>query len=121
MMPLVVIVSSTLGWPLVELAVFWLRFRHLPPNGAAEALVFVPMGLLAGIVAASLMIRASTDRQRRSVMWGYLIASPFALVGAILGGLVLSGIWGPLVAGGMPLSIGCLGGFVIGRSRDETA
>ena len=121
MSSLVVIVSSTLGWPALELGVFWLRFRRLPPNGAAEALVFVPMGLVAGIVAAVLMTRAATVRQRRSVLWGYLVASPFALIGAMLGGLVLPGIWGPLVAGAVPLAVGCLVGFVVGRSRGETA
>jgi hypothetical protein len=119
MVPSVVVLSSTLGWPALELAVFWLRFRRLPPNGAAEALVFVPMGLIAGIVAAVLMVRATTERQRRSVLWGYLVASPFALIGALLGGLVLPGIWGPLVAGAVPLSLGCLGGFAVGRSRSE--
>ena len=121
MVPLVVIVSSALGWPLLELAVFWVRFGHLPPNGAAEALVFIPMGLVAGIVAALLMIRASTMRQRRSVLWGYLIASPFALIGALLGGLVLPGIWGPLAAGAVPLALGCFVGFVVGRPRADTA
>jgi hypothetical protein len=84
--PIVVIVSSTLGWPAIELAVLWLRFRHLPPNGPAEALVFAPMGFVAGLVAAILMIRASTSRQRRFVLWGYLVASPFAFVGACWAG-----------------------------------
>ncbi len=117
--PVVVVISSTLGWPALELAVFWLRFHHLPSNGAVEALVFAPMGLVAGLVAAVLMNRASTSRQRRFVLWGYLAASPFALVGALLGGLVLPGVWGPLVSGAMPLAVGCLLGFAVGRSRDS--
>ena len=111
------IVTSTLGWPALELAVFWLRFRQFPPNGPAEALVFAPMGLAAGLVAAILVGRATTSGQRRAVLWGYLIASPFAFVGALLGGLALSGIWGPIITGAIPLALGCLAGFVIGRPR----
>jgi hypothetical protein len=118
--PILVIALSTLGWPVLELTVFWLRFRHFPPNGPAEALVFLPMGLVAGVVCAILMIRASTTRQRRFVGWGYLAAGPFALVGALLGGLVLPGYWGPLVVGAAPLCLGCAVGFAVGRSNGGT-
>lgn len=121
MAPVAFIVCSTLGWPALELAVFWLRFHHFPPKGPAEALVFIPMGLAAGLVAAILTIRASTTRQRRFVLWGYLVASPVALVGAVLGGLVLPGVWGPLVAGAVPLALGCVAGFLLGSPRGETA
>jgi len=117
----VIITASTLGWPALELIVFWLRFRDFPPNGPAEALVFAPMGLAAGVVAAILLSRAATARHRRLVLWGYLIASPIAFLGALLGGLVLPGAWGPLMAGAIPLSLGCLIGFAVGRPRDETA
>ncbi|HSK48502.1 MAG TPA: hypothetical protein VLA05_10970 [Coriobacteriia bacterium] len=115
--PVPMVISSTLGWPALQLAVFLLRFRHLPPGGAAESLVFLPMGFVAGIVAAGLIVQSASDRQRSFVIRGYLLASPFALVGALLGGLVLPGVWGPLVAGGIPLAIGCLIGFVTGRPR----
>jgi len=116
--PVVALVSSTSAWPALELAVFWLRFHRLPPGGAAESLVFVPMGLAAGAVAALLLGRARSDRQRRFVIGGYLAASPFAFLGALVGGLVLPGAWGPLVAGGIPLAVGSLVGFAVGRPRD---
>ena len=121
MEPLVVIASSTVGWPALELAVFWVRFRHLPPNGPADALVFAPMGLVAGLVAALLMSRASSSCQRQFVLWGYAAASPFALLGGLLGGLVLAGIWGPLVFGAGPLAIGCVVGFALARTHDAGA
>jgi hypothetical protein len=111
-----VIVASTLGWPGVEIVVFWLRFRHLPPGGLPESWVFVPMGFVAGLVAVILASRASSQLQRRLVFRGYLAASPFAFVGALLGGLVLPGLWGPLVFGAVPLALGCVIGFVAGRS-----
>jgi len=111
-----IVAASTLAWPAAQLAVFWLRFDRLPPGGPVEALVFAPMGCVAGVAAAVLIARSSTERQRRSVAWGYLAASPFAMVGAILGGLVLPGVWGPLLVGGALLGAGCLIGFLAGRS-----
>jgi len=121
MAPVLMLVASTLGWPVLQLAVFWLRFQRLPPGGLSESLVFVPMGLVAGATAAVLMNRATTPRQRSSVVWGYLAATPIAFVGALLGGLVLPGIWGPLVAGGIPLVLGSLVGFAVGRSASNDA
>lgn len=121
MAPLGVVIASTLGWPALELAVFWIRFHRFPPNGPTEALVFLPMGLAAGLVAAAWMLGSSTARQRRCVLWGYLLASPIAFLGALLGGLVLPGVWGPLVTGAGPLAIGCAVGFVVGRPRGEAA
>jgi len=118
MRSVIVIAASTLGWPALELMVFRLRFGRFPPGGPAEALVFVPMGLAAGVVAAILLSRAATARHRRAVLWGYLIASPIAFLGALLGGLVAPGAWGPLIAGAIPLAFGCLIGFIAGRPRD---
>jgi hypothetical protein len=111
------VVISTVGWPAAQLALFGLRFQRMPPGGVSDALVFAPMGLVAGIVGAALMRAATSARQRRAVVWGYGAACPFALVGSLLGGLVLPGLWGPLIAGAIPLSIGCLVGFAVGRRR----
>lgn len=113
--PTAFVALSTLAWPALELAVFWLRFGRLPPEGAGASLVFAPMGLAAGVVAAVLLGRASSPRQRRAVIWGYVAASPLAFVGALLGGLVLPGVWGPLVAGGIPLAVGSIVGYIAGR------
>jgi len=115
-----IVALSTLLWPALELGVFWLRFGHLPPEGAAASLVFAPMGLVAGIVAAVLVALSSSTAQMRAVLWGYLIASPFAFLGALLGGLVLPGVWGPLVSGGIPLVLGSIIGYVVGRTPAQT-
>lgn len=117
MSAIAVVVASTLAWPVLHLTVAWLRFRQLPPAMLTQALVFAPMGFAAGLVAAILMNRASSERQRRSVLWGYLAASPIAFVGSFVSGLVLPGVWGPLVYGGPPLILGCVIGFVAGRRR----
>lgn len=114
-----VIAASTVGWPLLHIAVFWLRFDRLPPGSPVESLVFAPMGFVAGFVAAILLARATSINQRRGVGLGYLAASPVAFVGSLMGGLGLVGIAGPLLFGAVPLSLGCLIGFVLGR--DATA
>lgn len=111
-----VIAASTVGWPILQLAVFWLRFQRFPPGGPVESLVFAPLGFLSGAVAAVLLARSSSPRQRRFVGWGYLAATPIAVVTSLLGGLVLPGVWGPLAFGTIPLALGCLIGFAAGRT-----
>ncbi|MGH7584385.1 MAG: hypothetical protein ACREL5_14280, partial [Gemmatimonadales bacterium] len=115
MAQLIALTSSTLAWPILQLAVFWLRFQRLPPSGPSGALVFVPMGLLAGVVLAALLTIARSVDQRRLVVYGYFVASPVAFVGSLLGGLGLPGPWGPLLFGAVPLAIGCALGFFVGR------
>jgi len=111
------VICLTLAWPAVQLGIFWLRFRRLPPDGAAESLVFVPMALVAAVVVVWLWGIAASPRQKRLVAAGYAIATPFALLGSLLGGLVLAGAWGPLVFGGIPLVAGSCIGFALGRAR----
>jgi hypothetical protein len=107
------VVASTFGWPAVQLAVFWLRFHRLPPGGVSDGLVFLPMGLVSGLAMAALWSRASSPRRIRFVGYGYLVATPVAFLGSLLGGLVLPGVWGPLVFGALPLIVGCGIGFVL--------
>ncbi len=114
---LVALVCLTVAWPAIQLVVFWVRFNRLPAGGPAESLVFAPMGLVAGCVAVWLWVRATTRRQRWRVVVGYVIASPIALLGSLLGGLVLSSVWGPFVYGGIPLVAGSVIGFSAGRPR----
>lgn len=118
---MVAVAFSTVGWPALHLAVFRLRFDRLPPGGLLEGAVFAPMGFVAGVVAAALVTRVSSRRQRCFVGWGYLAATPIALFGSLLGGLVLPGVWGPLVFGAIPLASGCLVGFELGRNPGATA
>ena len=114
---LVAVVCLTVAWPLIQLIVAAVRFGGLPSGGPAWFLVFAPMGFVAGCVAVWLWTRAATRRGRRFVAVGYLIASPVALLGSLLGGLVLPSVWGPLVYGAIPLVAGCVIGFFVGRPR----
>ncbi len=115
--PALILLGSTIAWPLIQLLVFRLRFGRLPQGGFSESLVFVPMGLAAGLVAAVLYGLATTSHQRRAVLVGYAAASPIAWVGSILGGLVAAGALGPLVGGAVPLALGSFLGFWLARPR----
>jgi len=115
--PVAILLSSTLAWPTIQLAVFLLRFKKLPPGGWRDALVFAPMGFAAGLVAAVLYALADSRDGRRAVIVGYVVAAPFAFVGSLLGGLFLPGIWGPLLLGAVPLIAGSLIGFVVRGRR----
>lgn len=107
-------VCLALAWPAAQLAVFWLRFGHMPPGGPGESLVFLPMGVVGAVAAVWLWSRANSRRQRRYVAGGYLLAIPVAFFGALGGGLVLPWFLGPLVFGGVPLIVGSYAGFVMG-------
>lgn len=107
----------TLTWPMIHLVVFWLRFNRLPTGGLAESIVFLPMSLATATVAVWLWSRTASQRNRRFVAVGYLLASPIAFLGSLLGGLLLPSIWGPLVFGAIPLVAGCYIGFAVGRPR----
>ena len=111
-----VVVCLTLVWPVAQLAVFWLRFGHLPPGGPGEGLVFLPMALVAAVVTVWLWSRSVSRRQQHYVAAGYLLAIPVAFYGALLGGLALPWFLGPLVFGGVPLVGGAYAGFVFGVS-----
>ena len=110
-------ICLALAWPAAQLAVFWLRFGHMPPGGPGESLVFLPMGVVAAVAVVWLWSRADSRRQRRYVAAGYLLAIPVAFSGALVGGLVLPWFLAPLVFGGLPLVFGSYAGFVMGRTQ----
>ena len=110
------VVGLTLLWPGVQLLVFWLRFGRLPPGGAADALVFLPLGL---VTAAGLVLLLRRARSRKQAVWtlvGYAVAAPLALVGSLAGGLLLPGAVGALIGGALPLAVGAVLGFLAGAA-----
>ena len=108
------VVLLTLLWPLLQLLVFALRFGRLPPGGAAEALVFLPMGLVSAVALVVLLRRSGSLRQAVWTVIGYAVAAPLALVGSLAGGLILPGALGALVGGAPPLVLGAVLGYLAG-------
>jgi hypothetical protein len=110
------VVGFALLWPGLQLLVFKLRFGRLPPGGAAEALVFLPLGLVTAGVLVLLLRRARSRKQAVWTLLGYAVAVPLALVGSLAGGLLLPGAVGALVGGGLPLAVGAVLGFLAGAA-----
>jgi hypothetical protein len=111
----------TLLWPVLHTLIFLVRFGNLPPDGLTEAVVFLPMGLVAGVALVLLVRRATSRRGQIGAIAGYLIAAPFALVGSLLGGLMLPPVVGTLIFGALPLIAGAVVGYAIGNRRLATA
>jgi hypothetical protein len=107
------------AWPLLHLLVAVIRFGQSFEGGFAESLIFLPMGALTGATLLLLIARANTNRQKRSSVIGYLLATPLGFFGSLVGGLVLSPILGTAVFGGIPLLIGSLIGYWLGREKQR--
>ena len=114
------LIPLSLVWPLAQLIIFYLRFQSLPPNGIAEAFVFLPFGLLAAFIFIFAWDKAVTKKQKWLSVLGYLLTSPIALIAAIGGGL-LHPYLGPAIYGAVPLIIGTSLGFFIGRLLNRNA
>jgi hypothetical protein len=103
----------SLAWAVLQPAVFILRFRRLPPLW--EALYFVPMGILSAAFVIYLTQRAANRATRVSTIIGYLVASPFALVGGLGGGHFIHPIIGVTIMGTIPLVLGAAAGYALGK------
>ena len=69
------------------------------------------MGAVTALVMLLLWSKAWTRQQKRRVALGYLLASPVALIGSLLGGLMMPPLLGALLFGAGPLLAGMLIGF----------
>ena len=113
------VILLALLWPLLHLTVFIYRFGRLPEGvGLTDSLVFIPMGIVSGIVLIFLMQKAKSRGRKISTFVGYLLATPIAFVGSLLSGLIFDPLVGTLIYGALPLIAGTALGFGIGRRWD---
>ena len=108
------LIPLTLFWPIMQSMVSLIRFGHLPLAGLSFSLVFIPMSLVSGIVFLLLWTRFVKRPQRMGILLGYALASPIALMGSLLSGLVYQPIVGTLLWGAVPLAIGMAIGLLVG-------
>lgn len=114
------LIALTVLWPGLHTLVFLVRFGRLPTGGFGDVLVFLPMGLAAAVVLIALWASAGTHRRRMGLVLGYVLASPVALVGSVLSGLLLPPVLGTLLYGTGPLVVGMFVGYALsGRRRRE--
>ena len=107
------------AWPLIHLATAIIRFGQSFEGGFAEALIFLPMGAVSGGLLIYLLEEGKTRRQKLLTATGYLLGTPLAFLGSLLGGLVLAPAIGTTLFGGLPLVIGSLIGFWLGREKQK--
>jgi hypothetical protein len=108
------VAASALLWPAIHIVVFTMRFPQNPVDYVG-ALVFAPMGFIAGLFASNLLVRSVSARQKLLVVLGYLAFTPLAFWGSLGGGLLFHPVIGSTIIGPIPLILGCWIGFVIGR------
>lgn len=95
------LVPAVLLLPALQLAVFYLRFHRLD-NQLAESLVFLPVGLIAGIGLVYWLRAAASPAQRRGTLIGYFIGLPFAFLGSLLIPLAVPAWLGATLGGSLP-------------------
>jgi len=110
-------IALSVLWPGLQLLVFLVRFGRLPPGGFADGLVFLPMSVIAAIILLVLWTRAGTRQRKAGVALGYLLGSPVALVGSLIGGLMLPAVIGTLLYGAGPLVVGMLAGYALAQKK----
>ena len=118
-LPWLWLVALALAWPILHLVLFLLRFQRLPEGGIGGALVFLPMGVVASLGLGFLLLGAHDARGRNAIFRGYLLASPVAFVGSLVGGLMLPPLAGTILLGAGPLLLGAAFGSLIGRRHAQ--
>ena len=102
-------------WPLIHLLVFILRYGALPSSGVSTVFVFILMSLVAAIVLLLLWERSPTRACKIGIILGYLLGSPVAFAGSLLGGLAYPPLIGATFYGAPPLIIGMVFGYFFAR------
>lgn len=99
--------------PLFYLITFATRFGRLEMLQITESLyTYLPVAL-GSLALVWLLNKAASQKARRFVWLGYLVALPLGLFGAAAGGML--GILGIVLFGALPLAVGAALGFGLGR------
>lgn len=106
-------ISVALIWPVVQIMIYTVRFGSPSLEVLSSSVIFLPMGFVSAIILICLLDRSGTRSQKASTIFGYLLASPFALIGGLLSGLMFPPLVGTLIFGTIPLTIGTVIGYLI--------
>lgn len=80
--------------------------------------MFLPLGILSGLLFNFLILKSKTDSQKKAILIGYIIMFPIAFIAALFSGLVLPPIIGVTIYGIIPLAIGMTLGYLLKRSQE---
>lgn len=113
--PYLTILLTIFVWPWVYLLLAWARDGAVMPAAFAESLAFFGVGVVSAVGLFWFMQRSRSRTTRISAVIGYLVACPFALVGALVPGLAFGlPVVGTAVYGGIPLLVGTAVGYFLG-------
>ncbi len=107
------LVLITVIWPVAHVLVFLVRFQRVSADVIVQSLVFLPLGFLSALVLLRLLPKAVDRRQKTAVVAGYIVASPVAFIGSLLGGLMVTPLLGATIFGLIPLAVGMAIGFYV--------
>jgi hypothetical protein len=108
------VVPLTVLWPLAHLLFFFARFHRMDSELLVLSPAFLLPGLISTIAVVYLFTRARPGLQRGLVVAAYLISLPIALIGSLLGGLMLPALLGVTLYGSVLSILGTLAGFGVG-------
>jgi hypothetical protein len=100
-------------FPLIQIIVFLSRFGKLPENALSSSLSFIPLGLISGIVMILLLNYVDSHKKRKSIVIGFLIATPFSIIISLFACLIAPPIVANSLIGTIPLLIGIITGYYI--------
>ena len=100
--------------PILQLVIFYARFGGLELSILSESVIFLPLGVLSMLALIVLFNRARSRLHQGAIVGGYLLGVPFAVVGAMGGGLVMEPFLGTLVFGLPLLLVGLALGYILG-------
>ncbi len=99
--------------PLFYLITFGARFGRLETQQITESLyTYLPVAL-GSLALVWLLNKAASQKARRLVWLGYLLALPVGMFGSTVGGML--GFLGVVLFGAIPLLVGAGLGYALGR------
>jgi hypothetical protein len=99
--------------PFLHVAIFTLRFGFGATfNTVRDSLVFLPGGLIAGIVLILVLHRAQIYDRRAQTITGFIFGLPFAFLMSLIAPIAMPAIVGATLGAGLPLIIGTVLGYL---------
>ncbi|MBC7876407.1 MAG: hypothetical protein H7Y59_04480 [Anaerolineales bacterium] len=106
--------------PILQFVIFYIRFGNTNPDSSLlDYVLFFVAGTIGGLILIALLQRSKTKAARWLVLIAFILATPIALTGMIVGGL--AGPIGVLFMSAMLWTIITSLGFLVGRFISRNA
>lgn len=106
--------------PILQFVIFYIRFGNTNPDSSLlDYVLFFVAGIIGGLILIALLQRSKTKAARWLVLIAFILATPIALTGMIVGGL--AGPIGVLFMSAMLWTIITGLGFLAGRFISRNA